>query len=485
MQMSNLNLSKLAWIISKCVLIAIVIINIISYIETNKSTYILEDIVNNHNKLMVFNITSFENCSDTDFVFNTIYEGFDNWCSCFNNKTNETNNYTGKCKPNLFKNCTNKYGEKKEKMNNWKGTNKLCMIRANISDNLDKSISNEESILIKEKFVKNNKSSNYYELLENYSVSENSNCNTGTKNCGILDTKGNILCLPMNYLCPINNYYVSNSETQEFKDIIYGTISFNDLVNKFYYSYNAKGFILVETKISEGPVCSNPNEYNVIKVNNYSDDSEWNYKSVKECSFIGEDRITINDQFKLLDTSNKFSIYEENEKIESFSKIPSYNSELFKKEVFSSYTRPYIGWKIECLKGENPKPNEIQDIYDIKNSNYKKYKDTMIYSIVLLFFSVVTFKFIITSKKSKYIILFGIILIISYLVLGGVLLSIKFGKIDTKFYKCVDKYTTNILQYYNKLNEVEIWYSICLVILNFFNAFLIALAIFYGKGEIN
>ena len=45
----------------------------------------------------------------------------------------------------------------------------------------------------------------YYELLEN---ATKGNCKVGLKQCGILDTIGNKLCLPEEYECPINDIFI-------------------------------------------------------------------------------------------------------------------------------------------------------------------------------------------------------------------------------------------------------------------------------------
>ena len=73
----------------------------------------------------------------------------------------------------------------------------------NITDNLYLNFTIYHSLVNRWTYIALNFS--YYELLEN---ATKGNCKEGLKQCGILDTIGNKLCLPEEYECPINDILI-------------------------------------------------------------------------------------------------------------------------------------------------------------------------------------------------------------------------------------------------------------------------------------
>ena len=104
----------------------------------------------------------------------------------------------------------------------------------------------------------------YLEYLKN-SVKKGGSCPQGFKQCGILDTLDNILCLPENEECPLNFFVITNNATPptEYQYLNITTLSFQD-VNGTYLHYSNEAInnpIIVHFEIAEtGHLCIDPNE---------------------------------------------------------------------------------------------------------------------------------------------------------------------------------------------------------------------------------
>ena len=145
----------------------------------------------------------------------------------------------------------------------------------------------------------------YFDILFSDFYSNGSFCRNGLKKCGILDKKRNLLCLPENYKCPINDVFVDKNEKiveNQRKNFNYQTFELKD--GFFLHFTNERiddGDVLVEMKIKEiSEKCSNKlDEYFLI-------DYSKKYKN-----FVCEENF-LDERFFFIDSLKKSSVYEEN-----------------------------------------------------------------------------------------------------------------------------------------------------------------------------
>ena len=63
------------------------------------------------------------------------------------------------------------------------------------------------------KYLTGNKYKKYKDLFkEGFIIKKNENCRNGLKNCGKIDTLDQILCLPVEVQCPIQDFIVANNQ---------------------------------------------------------------------------------------------------------------------------------------------------------------------------------------------------------------------------------------------------------------------------------
>ncbi len=188
---------------------------------------------------------------------------------------------------------------------------------------------NEDSSIVKHGYK-------YY--LDN-SVPFNSKCKEGYKQCGILDTLNQILCLKENESCPINDFYIDSNEKSNPE---YKVIPLKN--NKYLHYTNSRinNSILIKLKLSENnEPCINPGEYS------------WNYHyelepSSSRCqkSFLNS---TVDYRYKFIDSTNKYDIYKDNGIIDKTDHLPRYNRTIIQNENLNLYHRTYLGFEKQCL----------------------------------------------------------------------------------------------------------------------------------------
>ena len=188
---------------------------------------------------------------------------------------------------------------------------------------------NEDSSIVKHGYK-------YY--LDN-SVPFKSKCKEGYKQCGLLDTLNQKLCLKENETCPINDFYIDKNETSnpEYEDIPLKN-------NKYLHYTNSRinNSILIKLKLSENnEPCIYPGEYS------------WNYHYELEPSSSRCNTTILNStvdyRYKLIDSTNKYEIYKDNGVINKTNRLPEYNSLITENENLNLYNRTYLGFEKQCL----------------------------------------------------------------------------------------------------------------------------------------
>ena len=153
----------------------------------------------------------------------------------------------------------------------WKGTLKTIRVgrngRRNVQD-INPILINK---IYQNQFFYKNNNKTYFDYLNN-SVKEEENCPENYKRCGILDSNNNILCIPINEECPLNDLKISNIELPDLLSeysYIKLTESLTDSI-KYIYFTNKKinNKIIIHFELSTNNPCIVSDEHNWIAVSN-------------------------------------------------------------------------------------------------------------------------------------------------------------------------------------------------------------------------
>jgi hypothetical protein len=123
-------------------------------------------------------------------------------------------------------------------------------------------------------FVYFNDSRNYFDYLNKYSVEAGGQCKSGDQKCGILNSKGRILCLPESEDCPLNGFFISEKNPIEINNPNYQYQELmDDFSGKHYYFYysntETENKIITKFKLSHGLPCMFSNERSWISILTY------------------------------------------------------------------------------------------------------------------------------------------------------------------------------------------------------------------------
>ena len=113
----------------------------------------------------------------------------------------------------------------------------------------------------------------YFDYLNNIDdiYSANQKCKNNYKKCGILDANNNILCIPVNEECPLNDLKISDIKLPDLEpeySFVKVTESLTDSVKYIYYTNNkTDNNIITHFELSTNNPCAYPSEHNWIGVN--------------------------------------------------------------------------------------------------------------------------------------------------------------------------------------------------------------------------
>ena len=168
----------------------------------------------------------------------------------------------------------------------------------------------------------------YSDLLQRYTYTRSNKCEDGYKKCGILDTAGNILCLPTNQDCPINDIIITNTMNtpnafSSYKNAY--TIKMDDTTYLHYTNEATNNLVLAEFAVSKKKPCLKDNK--------------------KDCEADESD-----PRFTLLDKIDEYLFYKDNE-LDLVDKEEEDESSL--TNTLKLYYRGYIGYNSDCMKEKN------------------------------------------------------------------------------------------------------------------------------------
>jgi hypothetical protein len=182
-----------------------------------------------------------------------------------------------------------------------------------------------------------------YEYLLQHSTTGAGKCEQNFKKCGILDTYGNIICLPDTDSCPINEIIIDVKENEEqYINKGYNSVNISELPDNYMLYYTNRSInkeIVVDLNISE----ENPK---YIFKNNFIFDYNTYYKYHKIIGKDDEDDGFIDNEFNLRKVEeivygNEDITYYINKKFNEEKNIDKYH----KKIYHNLYTKNYVGFE--------------------------------------------------------------------------------------------------------------------------------------------
>lgn len=198
----------------------------------------------------------------------------------------------------------------------------------------------------------------YEELLNNGNIiKKNSECNNGYKNCGVIDTLEQQLCLPENISCPINDiqiidsYFDSsiNSYKEKGYDFKESPSYLKDQVTFLYSNNQTNKSIIGKILLNDYWPCANPTEFSWEK-------SEYMETKICKNKYKGYLYDTTYIPFGVISYN---ILYEDNLATRDYYEADSKKS---KETYLNFFQHTFIGVDRKCLKDSN-----IKDIPDSLN----------------------------------------------------------------------------------------------------------------------
>lgn len=292
---------------------------------------ILENYSSNWDYGIIKNISSneFGICDNNDIpLLTNMFPGNIAGCDCFYSKLSglQGNLFDKRCEDfQLENNCVPISKKNATYLRNWKGVT-LCTEQTEY---------------------------NYWNYTNNYMRStdiENQKCLDGYKQCGILDTFGNILCEKQDTPCPINKIIFANSNYNTslyYPDKTFSQIPLTQYNTIVYFSNEFTDEpVLSQMQITPTGVCSLPLEGNIgenyYKLNKNIGSPECIHE-IKNSTF--DSRLSIKDRYSMYD------FYSDNNILHIVNNLPMYPKNYTILPVIMQSVN-YYGWNITCLQND-------------------------------------------------------------------------------------------------------------------------------------
>ena len=455
-------MEKVLSLISDLILLIFTFITMIFSILAIKNYSLDKDIIteyiNNWNRGPILDIksTNLPNCpvGYSDFLLGS-YPGTSAGCDCqYSDKAKLTKQiFNITCTASMIaSNCSMVFTTPQIKFSKWRGK-KLCVLRD---------------------------VSNFWKL---EFTSSNSTCPTGKKQCGLLDTFGNFLCVATTDACPINSINIlPNNQLPPYSN--YGKITLDDNYNLFFASLPNSVKPVVVNIIPSKLVCVHPFEGKVAQ-NQYP----LNYLKGPDSCLTSINGVSLDPRFEKFDTRMLISFYNENNITQMISKLPNY-PQPSPNDVINLYNVNYFGWNRNCFSNPTSIITNNTDLIDssLINTYYGRVYALYIFGVLNFVYAILlilVYKIIIScfSISHKAIVCIDIINFIFLLIIFSISVNVygNTNKIVTPFrnfidLSCGDVITNgiiklsfgNILSAMGSLMTIIILSSIALIYLFFF-----------------
>lgn len=427
---------------------------ILEYLNSNY--IIISSIQNNWKTNLLFpndqkNLTS--KCSKKPLIFGK-WQGIHLGCDCGKSNITVYKLYRRRCSSKLPESllCKNVKEIPEENLYNWKDAY-LCRSQLQYTNYRDIIQENDLNFLVR---------------------SSEDLCPNNTRNCGVIDSVSNILCVKREIPCPMNfiKFYESYDKIPE--NLRSETLI--KLVNGFFVLSNnfLKGKILVDFRIMDSQPCANP-DYENEKTKPYLLDMKYGYDS---CKIKKVGNHTYDKRYEILDQDNFKELYTLNNNLYlKIKELPNYDIE--KRPNKKLYARPYIGIKYECLKElehERKLNGFTNRIFSLEDHMYQIFYIMLSAVIISIIYYLknITCNIIRLFKRNIDVIHLIVDIIFIIFFFAGFVLIILFKILLQRNYErkiltnsqCVDKITYTGSRKYYRSTSVCLVYSNILVILN-------------------
>ena len=234
-------------------------------------------------------------------------------------------------------------------------------------------------------------------------------CPNETRSCGIIDSKQNILCLPLTQACPINKVLVVDKDKipTDFKYVK------NDLSENKVLIYtnenNIKGEILHQFRFSEDQPCINFEFFSTL-VEPYELEKSFGKSKCPEVKIERKNKISYEKYDNRLTKVDSMSLkaFRESNGIQTvLNKLPYYKfPDDYSSKTISLWEREYIGISIDCREKLLKSEKLVEKIQNFNKSIFtSRWFFILSMCFVILYFSVLLghlWDFFKTFKIEKY-----------------------------------------------------------------------------------
>jgi len=258
----------------------------------------------------------------------------------------------------------------------WDGTVSGCICPALITDGLTRSSCSRKSFacqtiyqigpmpyrLWKGTNICVKRGPNYLDLKTAKTPSE---CGSGYKSCGVVDTLNQVLCYPSNVECPYNNVKALSSSQQVPNDMKYTVVpmGFNGQDGKFIFSNeNVKGKTITQFKIDDDTPCMSP-DYRHLLVKPYYLEVTWDKNSCQ--NDVGGQ--FVDSAYTKLDSESYSRLYSDNQITGILQSLPQFNKYYYLQSQTNIYYKNYIGMDRKCLGRLIGNSSSAQILNDLVN----------------------------------------------------------------------------------------------------------------------
>ena len=301
----------------------------------------------------------------------------------------------------------------------------------------------------------------YYQYLNllNLSVSSTEECPSTLKQCGLLDTMNNKMCIDKDKECPINMLtYKKTAEPPTEYNYTFKNVSFDDSSYLYYTNEAIDHHILGRFRISDGDICINSEEYNSVSTHYVLDYYDYNgCKTEANGTFY-------DSKYIQLDSMNKYELYKQNGIIDIMKQLPNYPYKEFQSQTSYLYYAPYIGYNKECFFQNFNKTNDNEIPYSGKDNLLNgAIVLFIIFVIILIICFIFEIGYIIESKEKngKNLLFASLVPTVMETVIGFTILIIFLEQRKMKRYiTCSNDSAINFLN--NRLiTRLNLYQSLC------------------------